>query len=250
MLKALLDEAKIHTYIRIRKTFHEKGTPDAKKAEKENNALQLLVHGLPSEFLESTPGGPQEKALNTLLTTLGIILEQEHIVGAHPINPSSSSDKSPVTRLTVNSRETKDKIRKAAEATRRWGSAGGHTVFLRDTVKRKRTSSNEDPRTPKKTKLEETPKSRPKRGDVPPRRRLDDGRTETRAEERTRTGKAKLDEEVARREELKKVEELQRRTILLPKQQKTSMKKNCIIFRIPTTSCQETLHRVPNFNLV
>ena len=146
-----------------------------------------MVHGLPSEFLAGTPGGPQENALNTLLKSLGIILEQVHIVGAHPIDPTSSNDKSPVTRLTVNSRETKDTIRKAAEATNRWGTAGNHTVFLRDTTKRKRTSSNEDQRTPKKNKIEETPKSRPKREEVLLRRRLDGGKPETKAEERART---------------------------------------------------------------
>ena len=82
------------------KFFHEKGTPDAKTTEQENSTHQLLVHGLPGEFLESTPGGPQERALNKLLTNLckeaigdhGITLEQEHIIGAHPIEPSSNSD--------------------------------------------------------------------------------------------------------------------------------------------------------------
>ena len=103
----------------------------------------------------------------------------------------------------MNSRETKDIIRKAAEATKRWGSAGGHTVFLRDTTKRKRTSSNEDQKTPKKTKMDETPKSRPNREEMPPRRRLDDERSETKMEERARTGRAKLDAELARREKLK-----------------------------------------------
>ena len=73
------------------KFFHEKGTPDAKFLEKERTSHQLLVHGLPSEFLEGTQGGPQEKALNKLVSSLGIILEQEHIIGAHPIDPSSSS---------------------------------------------------------------------------------------------------------------------------------------------------------------
>ena len=102
----------------------------------------------------------------------------------------------------MNSRETKDIIRKAAEATKRWGSAGNHTVFLRDTIKRKRTSSNEDPRTPKKTKMDETPKSRPKREEGLLRRRLDDERSETKMEERARTGRAKLDTELARREKL------------------------------------------------
>ena len=72
-------------------------------------AHQLLVHGLPGEFLDGTKGGLQERALNKLLTNLGkeeigdrgITLQQEQIIGAHPIKPSSSSDKSPIARLTV-----------------------------------------------------------------------------------------------------------------------------------------------------
>ena len=91
------------------KFFHDKGTPNAKIAEQENSAHQLLVHGLPGEFLDGTKGGLQERALNKLLTNLGkeeigdrgITLQQEQIIGAHPIKPSSSSDKSPITRLTV-----------------------------------------------------------------------------------------------------------------------------------------------------
>ena len=219
------------------KFFHEKGTPDAKIAEQENSAHQLLVHGLPGEFLESTTGGPQERALNKLLTNLGkeaigdrgITLEQEHIIGAHPIEPSSNSDKSPITRLTVDSRETKEKIRKAAEITRRWGSAGGHTVFLRDippekaVQKRKRTSSNEDTKTPKKSKteVEETPRSsRPKKEEGLPRRRLEGDRPETRREERARTlgvAQAKLDAEKAEREKLR-LEQLEARRAKLAHQ--------------------------------
>ena len=91
------------------KFFHDKGTPNAKIAEQENSAHQLLVHGLPGEFLDGTKGGLQERALNKLLTNLGkeeigdrgITLQQEQIIGAHPIKPSSSSDKSPIARLTV-----------------------------------------------------------------------------------------------------------------------------------------------------
>ena len=129
--------------------FPPEGTPDADEAARENNDRQLMVHGLPSEFPTGTPGGLQEDALNTLIKSLGIILKQAHIVGAHPAESTTSNDKSSVIRLTVNSRETKETIRKAAEATYRWDTAGNHTVFLRDIIKRKRTSSNEDPRTPK-----------------------------------------------------------------------------------------------------
>ena len=144
--------------------------------------------------------------------------------------PTISIDKPPVTRLTVNSRETKETIRKAAEATNRWGTAGNHTVFLRDITKRKRTSSNEDIRTPKKTRVEDTPKSRPKRGEVP-RRGPDDGKTETRDEEKSRIGRARLDEEVDRREKLRKLkfDQLEARRAKLARQDKEDKETQAII---------------------
>ena len=130
------------------------------------------MHGLPDG---GTSGNNQERALNKLITNLGreaigdhgITLDQEHIIGAYHIEQSSNKDKPMITRLTVDTKETKEKIRKAAEYARRWGSAGGHTVFLRDTLpekaaqKRGRSSSNEDTRTPKKQRTdgEETPRS-------------------------------------------------------------------------------------------
>ena len=169
-----------------------------------------MVYGLPSEFPTGTPGGRQEDALNDLIKSLGIILKQAHIVGAHPDDTTTRNDKSSVIRLTVNSRDTKETIRKAAEATHRWGS-GHHTVFLRDIVKRKRTSSNEDPRTPKKKKL--------------------DQRTESSYEERTRIGRARLDEEIKRREELKKLkaEQLEARLLKLARQDEEDKKTQEII---------------------
>ena len=220
------------------KFFHDKGTPNAKIAEQENSAHQLLVHGLPGEFLDGTKGGLQERALNKLLTNLGkeeigdrgITLQQEQIIGAHPIKPSSSSDKSPITRLTVDSRETKEKIRKAAKITKRWGSAGGHTVFLRDIPpekvahKRKRTpSSNEDTKMPKKQKTEgkETQRSsRSKKEEGIPRRRILNERPETKREERNRTAgaaQAKLDSEKAASEKLR-LEQLEARRTKLAHQ--------------------------------
>ena len=105
----------------------------------------------------------------------------------------------------MNSKDTKETIRKAAEATKRWGS-GHHQVFLRDIVKRKRTSSNEDPRTPKKKKL--------------------DQRTKSSYEERTRIGRARLDEEIKRREDLKKLrdEQLEARLQKLARQDEEDRK--------------------------
>ena len=76
--------------------------------------------------------------------------------GSHQHKQSSNKDKQMITRLTVDTKETKENIRKAAVYARRWGAAGRHTVFLRDTLpekaaqKRGRSSSNEDTKTPKK----------------------------------------------------------------------------------------------------
>ena len=118
--------------------FPTKGTPNATIAAEENRARQLNVHGLPSEFLECSPGGSQEKALNQLLTKLGkakigdrgIDIEQGHIVGARSVRQTSSSNKSPIMRVTVDSQATKDRIIKAANITGRWGTAGGSHRLL------------------------------------------------------------------------------------------------------------------------
>ena len=75
-----------------------------------------------------------------------------------------------ITRLTVDTKETKEKIRKAAKYARRWG-----TLPEKAAQKRGRSSSNEDTKTPKKqrTEGEETPRSsRSKKENSPPRRRL------------------------------------------------------------------------------
>ena len=171
-----------------------------------------MVYGLPSEFPTGTLSYPgrQEDALNDLIKSLGIILKQAHIVGAHPDEKTTRNDKSSVIRLTVNSKDTKETIRKAAEATKRWGS-GHHQVFLRDIVKRKRTSSNEDPRTPKKKKL--------------------DQRTESSYKERTRIGRARLDEDIKRMDELKKLkaEQLEARQLKLARQDEEDKKTQEII---------------------
>ena len=114
--------------------------------------------------------------MNKLLTNLGkeaigdlgITLNQEHIIGAYPIEQSSNNDKPPITRLTVDSRETKEKIQKASEIARRWGSAGGHTVFLRDILPEKQPKKERERppmRTPKRPRK---PKPMWKRPQGPP----------------------------------------------------------------------------------
>ena len=151
------------------KFFQEKGTPNAKLAEQVDVDRQLLVYGLPESRFQWRD---RERALNKLVTNLsseeigdqGITLEQKHIIGAYH---TSNKDKQMITRLTVDTKETKENIRRAALQAKRWGVAGRHTVFLRDTLpenpaqKRGRSSSNEDTKTPKKrrTEDEETPRS-------------------------------------------------------------------------------------------
>ena len=84
-------------------------------------------------------------------------------------------------------------------------------------------SSNEDTKTPKKSKteVEETPRSsRPKKEEGLPRRRLEGDRPETRREERARTlgvAQAKLDAEKAEREKLR-LEQLEARRAKLAHQ--------------------------------
>ena len=146
--------------------YHEENSKAFKEAKEFRTSHQLLVHGLPKTLLSPTRAGPQERALNDLMAGLiqetlgedGINLVQENIIGAYPIEPTPS-DRSPVTRITLDSRETKASIRKAAEKADRWGN-GTHSVFFGDITleKRRRKSSNEDTNTPKRGKLEDTPK--------------------------------------------------------------------------------------------
>ena len=125
------------------KFYHDENTRAAKEAKEDRWSHQLLVHGLPKEFLGPTQARPQEKTLNNLMAGLnkdtlgkdGIDIVQENIIGAHPIEPSPG-EKSPITRITLDSRETKASIRRAAEKADRWGN-GTHPVFFRDiTLKR------------------------------------------------------------------------------------------------------------------
>ena len=113
----------------------------------------------------------------------GIDITQENIIGAYPIEPTPSG-KSPITKITLDSRDTKASIRKAAGKADRWGN-GTHSVFFRDITldKRKRKSSNEELNTPKKGKLEDTPR----RGREPKGKRLAEIRRESRGEDRSRT---------------------------------------------------------------
>ena len=177
------------------KFYHEENTKAAREAKGDRTSHQLLVHGLPKTFLGPTQAGPQEKTLNDLMAGLsketlgedGVDIIQDNIIGAHPIE-SSPGEKTPVTRLTLDSRDTKASIRRAAKRADRWGN-GTHSVFFRDIPpkKRKRSSSNEDTKTPKQGKQDETPRST-RKSETPSGRRLAPyPRTESRGEEKART---------------------------------------------------------------
>ena len=179
--------------------YHEEGSKAFKDAKEFRASFQLLVHGLPKTLLPPTKAGTQERVLNDLMASLsqeklgedGIDLTQKDIVGAYPIEPTPT-DRSPVTRITLNSRETKASIRKAAVRAGRWGN-GTHPVFLRDITleKRRRKSSDEDTNAPKRGKIEDTPK----RGSEPKRSRLaqigTNFRKESRDEDKSRENRAR-----------------------------------------------------------
>ena len=186
----------------------------------------MLVHGLPKSFLGPTQAGPQEKALNDLIAGLnkktlgedGNDITQENIIGAYPIEPTPSG-KSPITKITLDSRDTKASIRKAAGKADRWGN-GTHSVFFRNITldKRKRKSSNEDLNTPKKGKLEDTPR----RGREPKGKRLAEIRRESRGEDRSRTvGQRQKEQDDLERQRIQiKEDQLKARTAKLEHQQK------------------------------
>jgi len=95
----------------------------------------------------------------------GINITQNNIIGAIVLDPTTGSS-SQITRITLDTRETKDSIRKAAESAGSWGN-GSQSVFFRDITldKRKRkTSKPEDTKTPKKTPKETTKEDTPRRG--------------------------------------------------------------------------------------
>ena len=246
------------------KFFQEKGTPNAKLVEQININHQFLVYGLPDS------GNNQERALNKLITNLsseaigdhGITLEQEHIIGAYHIEQSSNKDKQMITRLTVDTKETKENIRKAAVYARRWGAAGRHTVFLRDTLpenpaqKRGRSSSNEDTKTSKKrrTEDEETPRSsRPNKEKSHPRSRREGRPEDTQTKMTTKSEeleKIKLERLEARRAKLEHQEREDRATQELINKQGKRQKESERVTPKATIQTFQALNENENKNKV
>ena len=162
--------------------FPTPGSKSAIAAARENHARQLNVHGLPSEFRECSMGGVQDNALFQLFMKLGknkigrqgIDIGQHQIVGARPVKQTSSHDKSPTMRVTVDSSDTKERIIKATTIANVWGYKCNAT-FLRDVPpekkspsedrkqlpKRKRRSSQEDNNKSKKSKMERENSEKP-----------------------------------------------------------------------------------------
>ena len=138
-------------------------------APAEDHKRQLNVHGLPSEFMGPTAGGVQDHALYQLFSKLrqekiGIDIKQYHIIGARPVRRSLSNDQDPIMRVTLDSKDTKNRIVSAAMTANLWGFKNKNEAFLRDippekrsqtddrkrSTKRKRSSSQEDKNAPKK----------------------------------------------------------------------------------------------------
>ena len=138
----------------------------------EDHKRQLNVHGLPSEFMGPTAGGVQDHALYQLfrklrqekIGELGIDIKQYRIIGARPVRRSLSNDQDPIMRVTLDSKDTKNRIVSAAMTANLWGFKNKNEAFLRDippekrsqtddrkrSTKRKRSSSQEDKNAPKK----------------------------------------------------------------------------------------------------
>ena len=141
-------------------------------APAEDHKRQLNVHGLPSEFMGPTAGGVQDHALYQLfrklrqekIGELGIDIKQYHIIGARPVRRSLSNDQDPIMRVTLDSKDTKNRVVNAAMTVNLWGLKNKKEAFLRDippekrsqtddrkrSTKRKRSSSQEDKNAPKK----------------------------------------------------------------------------------------------------
>ena len=222
------------------KFLQEKGTLNAKLAEQVDVDRQLLVYGLPDSRFQWRD---RERALNKLVTNLsseeigdqGITLEQKHIIGAYH---TSNKDKQMITRLTVDTKETKENIRRAALHAKR-GGAKWHTVFLRDTVpekparKKGRSPSNEDTKAPKKRKTEdeETPRSSKSNKEKSHPRSRQEGRPEE-----TQTKMTTEDEEL----EKIKLERLEaRRAKLKHQKKKIRQPKNSSMSRANDKKSQE-----------
>ena len=88
----------------------------------------------------------------------GINIVQENITGAHKLDPYGEGP--PITRITLDSRNTKASIIWAAKKSRRWG-IGTLPVFFRDITldqRKRKTSRSEDTNVPKKDKHVDTPR--------------------------------------------------------------------------------------------
>ena len=141
-------------------------SPNSRKANSaaaEDHERQLNVHGLPNEFMGCTAGGVQDHALYQLFLKLsrrkagqyGIDIKQYHIVGARPVIQSSSNSEDLVMRVTLDSKDTKERIISAATSANLWGFKDKDTAFFRDIPPEKKVHT-EDRERPDKRKREQS----------------------------------------------------------------------------------------------
>ena len=127
--------------------FPSPNTKKANSAAAEDHERQLNVHGLPNEFMGCTAGGVQDHALYQLFLKLskekagqyGIDIKQYHIVSTRPVKQSSSNGQDLVMRVTLDSKDTKERIISAATSANLWGFKDKDTAFFRDIPRRKRS---------------------------------------------------------------------------------------------------------------
>ena len=127
-------------------------------APAEDHKRQLNVHGLPSEFMGPTAGGVQDHALYQLfrklrqekIGELGIDIKQYRIIGARPVRRSLSNDQDPIMRVTLDSKDTKNRIVSAAMTANLWGFKNKKEAFLRDIPPEKRSQTDETKHPPEK----------------------------------------------------------------------------------------------------
>ena len=123
-----------------------------------------------------TAGGVQDHALYQLFLKLskekagqyGIDIKQYHIVSARLVKQSSSNGQDLVMRVTLDSKDTKERIISAATSANLWGFKDKDTAFFRDippekkihtedrkrSDKRKRAQSQDDTNMSKRDKID------------------------------------------------------------------------------------------------
>ena len=138
--------------------FPSPKSSNATIATAEDHKRQLNVHGLATEFMGPTARGVQDHALYQLfrklrqekIGELGIDIKQYHIIGARPVRRSLSNVQDPIMRVTLDSKDTKNRVVNAAMTVNLWGFKNKKEAFLRDIPPEKRSQTDERKHPPEK----------------------------------------------------------------------------------------------------